>query len=123
MEFLPFYEIFIENFLLPGFKILANSLENTCKGFHFSGSTAGWKHETLQNWTPSQVFVKDFAEIFSNYERFENPLQQMSLINQRFKVSCKWRMLFCTKFCKVGKCFWGVVYMRDETGQKSGSGW
>ena len=44
-----FCEIVIENFLLPGFKILANSLENTCKGFHFSGSTAGWKHETLQN--------------------------------------------------------------------------
>ena len=39
----------IEAFLLPGFKILANSLENTCEGFHFSGSTAGWKHETLQN--------------------------------------------------------------------------
>ena len=44
-----FCEIVIENFLLPGFKILANSLENTCEGFHFSGSTAGWKHETLQN--------------------------------------------------------------------------
>ena len=56
-----FCEIFIENFLLPGFKILANSLENTCEGFHFSGSTAGWKHETLQKWTPSQVFVKDFS--------------------------------------------------------------
>ena len=39
----------VENFLLPGFKILANSLENTCGGFHFSGSAAGWKHETLQN--------------------------------------------------------------------------
>ena len=74
-----FCEIVIENFLLPGFKILANSLENTCKGFYFSGSTAGWKHETLQNWTSSQVFVKDFAEIFSNYKRFENPFQQMSL--------------------------------------------
>ena len=60
----------IENFLLPGFKILANSLENTCEGFHFSGSTAGWKHETLQNWTPSQVFVKDFAVIFSNFRKF-----------------------------------------------------
>ena len=31
-------------------------------------------------------------------------------------------MLFCTKFCKVGKCFRGVVYIRDETGQKRGSG-
>ena len=44
-----FCEIFIENFLLPGFKILANSLENTCERFHFSDSTASWKHETLQN--------------------------------------------------------------------------
>ena len=39
----------IEAFLLPGFKILANFLENTSEGFRFSGSTAGWKHETLQN--------------------------------------------------------------------------
>ena len=44
-----FCEIVIEDFLVPGFKILANSLENTCEGFHFSGSTTGWKHETLQN--------------------------------------------------------------------------
>ena len=42
-------EIVVENFLHPGFKILANSLENNFEGFHFSCSTAGWKHETLQN--------------------------------------------------------------------------
>ena len=30
-------------------------------------------------------------------------------------------MLFCTKFCKVDKCF-EELFMRDETGQKSGSG-
>ena len=30
--------------------------------------------------------------------------------------------LFYSKFYKVDNCFWGVVYMRDETGQKSGSG-
>ena len=29
-----------------------------------------------------------------------------------------WRMFFCSKFCKFDKCFWGVVYMRDETRQK-----
>ena len=29
----------------------------------------------------------------------------------------QWRMLFYSKFCKVGKYFWGVVYMRDGTGQ------
>ena len=29
--------------------ILANSSENTCEVFYFSGSTAGWKHENLQN--------------------------------------------------------------------------
>ena len=33
------------------------------------------------------------------------------------------RMLFCSKFSKVDKCFWGAVYMRDGAGQKSGSGW
>ena len=60
----------IENFLLPGFKILANSLKNTCKGFHFCSHTAGWKHKTLQNWSPSKVFVKYFARIFSNFRRF-----------------------------------------------------
>ena len=35
----------IENFLLLGFKILANSLKYTCEGFHFYSNTAGWKHE------------------------------------------------------------------------------
>ena len=65
-----FVKYLFENFLLPGFKILANSLENTCERFHFSGSAAGWKHETLENRTPSQVFVKDFSVIFSNFKRF-----------------------------------------------------
>ena len=39
-------EICIENFLLPGFKILPNSLKNTCKRFHFCSSNEGCKHET-----------------------------------------------------------------------------
>ena len=30
-------------YLLPGFKILANSLKNTCKGFHFCSNTAGYR--------------------------------------------------------------------------------
>ena len=32
-----------ENFLLAGFKILADSLKNTCKGFHFCSNTAGYR--------------------------------------------------------------------------------
>ena len=31
-------------------------------------------------------------------------------------------MLFCSKSCKIDKCFW-VVYMSDGTGQKNGRGW
>ena len=31
-------------------------------------------------------------------------------------------MMSCSKFCKVGKWFCGVVCMRDRTGQKNG-GW
>ena len=56
--------------MLPGLKIFWNSLKNICKEFHFCSNTAGWKHKTLQNWTPSQVFVKYFARIFSNLRRF-----------------------------------------------------
>ena len=61
-----FCEICIDNFLLPGFKVLANSLKYTC----FGSNTAGWKHKNLQNGTPSQVFIKNFDKIFSNLRGF-----------------------------------------------------
>ena len=32
-----------ENFLLPSIEILAKSLKNTCKGFHFCSNTAGYR--------------------------------------------------------------------------------
>ena len=32
-------------------------------------------------------------------------------------------MLSCGKFCKANKWFWGVVYTRDWTGQKTGGSW
>ena len=31
------------NFLPAGFKILANSLKNTCQGFYFCSNTAGYR--------------------------------------------------------------------------------
>ena len=32
-----------KHFLLPGFNILANSLKNTCKRFHFCSNTVGYR--------------------------------------------------------------------------------
>ena len=32
-------------------------------------------------------------------------------------------MLFCSKFCKVGKYIWGVVYMRDGTDGRKKREW
>ena len=49
----------------------------------------------------------------------------MSLITFSFMLKIEsqlqWRMLFCNRFFKVDKCFWGVVYMRDGAGQKVGA--
>ena len=88
-------KICVENFLLPGLKVLANSLKNTCKGFHFCSNIAGWKQKALQKWTPSQVFVKDFARIFSNFRRFVRVSRNTYQVQHPLGINNKIIQLLC----------------------------
>ena len=66
------------------------------------------KREKFFVWSFSRCKKILFSKWFSSFMlKIESQLQ--------------WRMLFCNNFLKAGKCFWGVVYMRDGAGQKLGA--
>ena len=110
----------IENSLLPGFKILANSLKNTCKGFHFCRNTAGYRiiravvcvqtdNNLITIFTTNQFSTRNLQSIKSQLTCFYfSPLLQLNS-NSIYGLSCFFSLLLFLSFLSSPLDYWIVI--------------